>query len=221
MFEREVFKRRTILFDKLESFGFIRQNNSYIYKRKIYDGMIASVVISFDGTVSGDVFDEELNESYVNFRLDTAVGAFVTGVKNAYLALLEEIAEAVTEQKTYANDQTNRIGAFIEQTYFVKPEFLWQRFPHFGVYRNADSKKWFAIIMDIGRGKIFAGDDGEIEVMNLKLDGKAEEYVKMGAAHPSYHMNHKSWVTVVFEDGVSDQTIKEMIAISFENTKKR
>ncbi len=221
MLESEVFKRRTILFDKLENFGFFKQNDSFIYERKIYDGMLARIIVYDDGNVKGDVIDEDLNEPYVNFRLDNAVGAFVTGVRNAYVALLNEIAEAVTAKKLYDKDQTNRIGAYIEQKYSVKPEFMWKKFPHFGVYRNADSKKWFAIIMDIGRDKVFAGESGEIEVMNLKLDDKAEEYLRCGAAHPSYHMNHKSWLTVVFEDGVSDQTIKEMIEISFENTKKR
>ena len=221
MLETEVFKRRTILFDKLEKFGFIRKNGCFFYERKIYEGMIAKVTISVSGEVSGEVYDEDFKEPYVNYRIEDASGAFVVGVRNAYLALLNEIAEAATQEKLYMGGQTNRIHAFIGEKYDVKPEFMWKKFPHFGVYRNAVTKKWFAIIMDIGRGKVFPGEEGEIEVMNLKLDDKAEDYVKQGAAHPSYHMNHKSWVTVVFDDGVPDRTIKEMIEISFQNSFKK
>ena len=221
MLEKEVFKRRTILLDKLEKFGFIRENGNFVFERKIYEGMIARVTVSSDGEVSGEVYDEDFKEPYVNYRVESATGAFVVGVRNAYLALLEEIADAVTEQKLYMGDQTNRIHAYICEKYDVKPEFMWKKFPNFGVYRNVETKKWFAIIMDIGRNKIFPGEEGEAEVMNLKLDDKAEEYVKQGDAHPSYHMNHKSWVTVVFDDGVKDDRIKQMIDISFRNSFKK
>ena len=218
MLEREVFKRRTILFDKLEKFGFIRKNDCFVFEQKIYEGMIAKVTIFLNGEVCGEVYDEDFKEPYVNYRVESATGAFVVGVRNAYLALLEEIASAVTEPKVYMGDQANRIHSYICEKYDVKPEFMWKKFPHFGVYRNVATKKWFAIVMDIGRGKVFPGEEGEIEAMNLKLDEVAEEYIKKGAAHPSYHMNHKSWVTVVFDDGVPDETIKEMIGKSFRNS---
>ena len=221
MLEKEVFKRKTVLLDRLEKFGFIRENGNFVYERKIYEGMIAKVKVSPLGEVTGEVYDEDFKEPYVNYRVESATGAFVVGVRNAYLALLNEIAAAVTETKLYMGGQTNRINSFICGKYGVKPEFMWKKFPHFGVYRNDATKKWFAIIMDIGRGKVFPGEQGEIEVMNLKLDDNAEEYLKQGAAHPSYHMNHKSWVTVVFDDGVPDETIKEMIEISFQNSFKR
>ena len=110
---------------------------------------------------------------------------------------------------------------YVKKKYKSTPEYLWRRYPEYAVFRHEDNRKWFAIIMDIGRGKVFPGEEGEIEVMNLKLDDKAEDYVKQGAAHPSYHMNHKSWVTVVFDDGVPDRTIKEMIEISFQNSFKK
>ena len=221
MIENEVFKRRTILFDRLENFGFERKNGVFVLTKNIYEGMTAVVTVSADGAVTGEVFDEDFTEPYVNYRVEGATGAFVVGVRNAYLAFLNEIARAVTEEKLYMGCQTNRIHSFICEKYAVKPEFMWKKFPHFGVYRNVESKKWFAIIMDIGRGKVFPKEEGEIEVMNLKLDERAEEYVKSGAAHPSYHMNHKSWVTVVFDDGVPDQTIQEMIEISFQNSFKK
>ena len=218
MVENEVFARKIILFDQLEKFGFIQTKQGYVYERNIYEGMTAKIIITDTGEVKGEVYDEDFKEPYVNFRVESATGAFVVGVRNAYRDLLCEIAAAVTTDKTYQYDQTNRIHEHILEKYGVAPEFLWKKFPHFGVYRNKESKKWFAIIMNIGRGKIFPGEQGEIEVMNVKLCERAEEFKQKGAK-PCYHMNHQSWATVVFEDELSDDVIKEMIEVSFQNSK--
>lgn len=217
MIEREVFKRRIILFDRLEKYGFIRVNGDYIFEKIIYDGMLARIKISTFGEVSGAVYDEELGEEYVNHRIESASGAFVVGVRNAYIALLEEIAEAVSVEKRYIGDQTNRIDAYMLDRYGSAPEFLWKKFPHFGVYRNASTRKWFAIIMNIGKDKVVKGESGEVEVMNLKLDGLAPEYLGNGV-YPSYHMNHKSWVTVLLDGSVADDKVEEMIEISYKNS---
>lgn len=217
MIEREVFQRKSIIFNRLEKFGFIRINGDYIYERKIYDDMIARVRVSSLGEVAGEVYDEETGEIYVNYRIEDAAGSFVVGVRNAYIALLEEIAQAVCEEKRYIGDQTNLIDAYIAQKYGVLPEFMWKKFPHFGVYRNASTRKWFAIIMNIGKGKVVKGESGEVEVMNLKLDERAAEYLGVGV-YPSYHMNHKSWVTVLLDGSVEDAVIKEMLEISYINS---
>lgn len=220
MIERDVFMRREISVEKAEKFGFIRENDVYLYERKIYEGMIARVKIDRSGEIRGGVYDEEFGEEYVNYRMEDATGAFVVGVRTAYESLLREIAEAISTPKTYVGEQANRIHRFIVEKYGVSAEFLWERYPHYGVYRNSESGKWFAIIMNIGKGKILPGESGMVEVMNMKLDDYAEEYISRGA-YPSYHMNHKSWVTVIFDDGVPDDTIKEMLEISYRNSDKK
>ena len=217
MIECEVFERRTVCFDKLEEFGFIRLKEGYLIEKRIYDGMLARLTIAFSGDIKGSVIDAELGEEYVNHRLESATGAFVVGVRRAYEAFLREIADAVTLEKRYIGDQTNRIDAFLCQKYGVMPEFLWKKFPHFGVYRNPDSRKWIAIIMNINKGKVLSGAEGMTEVMNLKLENRAQEYLGEGV-YPSYHMNHKSWVTVLLDESLPDAMIEEMIEISFRNS---
>jgi len=220
MIEQEIFKRRTILFDKLESFGFLRENDVFTIERSIYGGMLCRVCISPLGEVVAKVFDPEIGEEYVNHRNDTAEGAFVVGVRNSVVGFLSEIAFACTESKIYIGDQANRINTHILARYAVSPEFLWAKFPHFGVYRNAESRKWFAIIMNIGKGKVLPGAEGEAEVMNLKLDDRVRDYLGEGV-YPSYHMNHKSWVSVLLDGTLPDARIEEMIEISFCHSEKK
>ena len=71
--------------------------------------------------------------------------------------------------------------------------------------------------MNIGRGKVVSGETGEVEVMNLKLDERADHYIAKGT-YPSYHMNHKSWVTVILDGTLPDSLIEEMIEISYANS---
>ena len=220
MIEREIFKRREILFDKLESFGFIRQNDDYFIERSLSPEMLCRVWITPLGEVIGKVYDAELCEEYVNYRNESAQGAFVVGVRQAFIAFLTEIATSCTALKVYIGEQANRVNALIAERYGVLPEFMWAKFPHFGVYRNADSRKWFSIIMNINKGKVVPGAEGEAEVMNLKLDDRAPDYLGEGV-YPSYHMNHKSWVSVLLDDTLSDDRILEMIDISFRNSVKK
>lgn len=217
--ENEIFKRKTIQFEKLEKFGFLRIKDGYFIEKKIYSDMIARVIISEKGEVSGEIFDEDLREPYVNYRIEGVEGAFVVGVRNAYLAFLQQIADAVTTEKRYLFDQSNRLNDYIEIRFCVRPEYLWKKFPHYGVYRNPSSRKWFAILMNIGKGKVIPGAKGETEVINLKTDDLTEHYVALGA-YPAYHLNHKNWVTVILDGTLSDELIQEMLLYSFANAAK-
>lgn len=217
--EKEVFQRRIILFDKLLQFGFVRVGEEYLYERVICEGMIARITVSPKGEVFGKVFDTDFDEEYVNHRQEQVTGAFVVGVRNAYRALLDEIAQEVTIPKVYVGDQANRVNDYIFEKYGVSPEFLWSKFPHYGVYRNQDNRKWFAIIMNIDKGKVDPSLQGEAEVMNLKLNDRSEEYIAQGA-FPSYHMNHKSWVSVILDETLPDDLVKEMLNLSFEMIEK-
>ena len=46
---------------------------------------------------------------------------------------------------------------FINKKYNANPEYLWRRYPDFCVFRRADNKKLFAIIMKISRGILVRG----------------------------------------------------------------
>ena len=40
-------------------------------------------------------------------------------------------------------------------------------------FPQSESRKWFAVIMDIDRSKLEEGKTGEVEILNVKLDGLA------------------------------------------------
>lgn len=217
--ESEIFKRRIFLPEKLLNYGFKERDNTFFFSRDLKNGLTAEIIVR-DGILSGRVLDGEFGEEFNIFRLEGVEGKFVHSVKNEYVELLEDIAKQTTYERLFFSDQANRLSEMIGKKYGAKPEFLWKKFPHFGVYRNAVSEKWFAIIMDLEGKKVSSDLSGEVEVMNVKLDDRVDEFVRKGA-YPSYHMNKKSWVTIVLNDSLSDSLIAEMIDISFEKSEKK
>jgi len=220
MIEEEIFKRRTIDTDNLEKFGFVRKIDGYCLDVPLVEGMRVEVVVDHSARVRGKVYDEELKEEYMQFRLEGAEGKFVNTIRTAYIAFLQELADRISTARHYAGAQACRISEAIEKIYHVSPEFLWDKFPHYGVYRHPESGKWFGIIMDIDKSKVDPAKEGASEVMNLKTDEKTPYCIEKGA-YPSYHMNHKSWISLILDDSLPDAVIFEMIAYSYENVSKK
>ena len=138
-------------------------------------------------------------------------------ISNCYEAALQlfELSEELTalfDQKEKEKDpRTNEIlDSKIDN---VEAEFLWDKFPGFGVYRNIRSNKWFGIIMNIPKNKIVGDDEKEIEVLNVNLDLASSIYLKQKGIYPSYHMNKKNWVSIILDDTLKDEDIMKLIQI--------
>lgn len=107
---------------------------------------------------------------------------------------------------------------FVAQTYNVAGERLWVRYPEYAVFRNPSSGKWFACAMRIKKRLIGLGD-GEIDVVNLKNDPLAIEFLlPTDGLFPAYHMNKTHWITAALDGSVSDELIKALTCESFDLT---
>ena len=220
--ENEVFKKYKLKKDKLISYGFKKENEMYKYSKTFMnDTFKADICIDKNGGVSGRVIEIELDEEYTNFRMENSVGEFVNNVREEYIKILQDIANNCCDKEEFIFEQTNRITSLINEKYKVSPEFLWEKFPGIGVFRNSKSNKWFGIIMNIDKSKIIPEESGEIEVLNVKLED-VQNYLGVEGIYPSYHLSKKSWVTIILDDTLSDKGIMDLIDISYNlsNIKK-
>ena len=220
--ESELFKRRVFLPEKLAAYGFTKEGAVYSLTADLCDGFFVRFSVSNEGTIDGKVYDKELSEEYTAFQIEGAVGSFVGSIKEAYLSFLSDIAEKTTYERVYLSDQANRLDAMFSERFGVTPEFMWKRFPHFGVYRNQSTRKWFAIVMNIAADKLAPQESsltGEIEVVNFNLGDFVPSYLEKGV-FPSYHMSKKNWVSVPLNDTISDALLAEMAEISFARSEK-
>ena len=106
-------------------------------------------------------------------------------------------------------------------SYLTMPDYPFDEDFETAVFRHADNRKWFALVMRVSRCK-FGGASGEvIDVVNLKLP--TEMFGSFGAAdgvYPAYHMNKLHWISVLLPDA-PDDVVKFLLNASFEATRKR
>lgn len=218
--EEEIFKKAKLNFNNLAKYGFKKEKQKYVYEKNIMKNLKVQIVINNKGILNGKIYDLNTNEEYTLFRKSEELGEFASNIKNEYINILKNILANCYERKCFLFEQSNRITNYIKEEYKVEPEFLWESTLGAGVFRNESSKKWFGIIMNVNRGKLDKGAAGEIEVLNVKLDENIiTNLLKEKGFFPAYHMNKKSWISIILDDKVSDKKIISCINMSYNNTK--
>ena len=76
------------------------------------------------------------------------------------------------------------------------------------------TNKWFGIVMQIDKSKLI-NDEGLVEVINVKVDDLVDNYVDNKSIFKAYHMNKKSWISIILDDSLSDCYIIKLIDISY------
>ena len=107
-------------------------------------------------------------------------------------------------------------------TYGVKPEYPWSKYPTFAVFRHEENRKWFAVIMTIDKCKLGINELGQIDVVNLKCEPNlTASMCELHGIYPAYHMNKEHWITVALDGSVSKNNLKFLLELSFDLTDKK
>lgn len=214
--ESKIFHRHHPDFEKLLSFGFVREEGGYFLRREFMEGdFCAELHISEEGEIEGKVFETFSGEEYGNIRIETMDGAFVSEVREKYCELLEEIREQCFEEDVFTEPQANRLAVWIQKTYGVKVEFPWKSLEEYGVFRHPESDKWFGIVMYLPRKKVTEGE-GKTDIINSKLSPETmKKALEMDGLFPAYHMNKKYWVSILLDETVSDEALHFLISESY------
>lgn len=211
--EEKIFNRAIIDNQKLLSYGFTKSEQQYTFEKKfLNDEFKAIIIITSDGKISGNVYDLESNDIYYPLRVENMVAGFVGQVREGYQQILEDIKKNCCQETFFSYPQANRITEQILKTYGDAPDFPWEETYAYGVFRNPDNKKWYALIMSIDFSKIDKKKEGEITIINLKLD-EAEiiSLLKAPGFYPAYHMNKNNWLTITLDDTLKDNEIMSLI----------
>lgn len=219
--ENDVFKRSRVNFDKLETYGFKKINNNYLYSKVFFNGEFkASITVNKEGVLFGKVIDLNTNEEYENIRIEKFDGSFVNSVREEYKSILIDIKKNCFNEFLFKSDQANEIVKYMINKYGSGPEFLWKKTPFACIFRNKSNNKWYAIIMNIDKSKL-TNETGEVEIINLKLDGSTiNNLLEYNGYYRAYHMNKKSWITVVLDGTVLTNDIINLIDESYINVNK-
>ena len=112
------------------------------------------------------------------------------------------------------------IFRYVLKKYKARPEYLWARFPDYAVFRHADNRKWFGIVMNISFDKLERGRSGMADIINIKLDDLLlrDMLIRQNGYYPGYHIARGNWVSVLLDGTVPPDEIKNLIDLSFAAT---
>ena len=175
------------------------------------------------GKVTGKVIDTITQDEYYQLRQETATGPYVNRVRSAYRSLLTDIADSCCSDVLFASSQANRLTQTILKRFQVNPDFPWEhsaRYQSYGAFRHRSNRKWFALIMNVTRDVLNKdGNTSPIDILNVKISpAQGEELRKTPGIYPAYHMNHKTWISVVLDETLPDEKILELIDTSYQLT---
>ncbi len=214
--ESEIFSRRVFKFEKLEKAGWKREKDGdWSLARDFLGGKFtARLRMSAEGVVRGEVVDNAFGEEYLPLR-EESPGSFALEVRNAYEALLEDVAKECSIPRPFGSAQANRISNLIFERFGASPDFPWEDLSEYGVFRVKEGGKWFALIGNVAGAKLDSNLKGEIWILNLKLDpAQITELTSQGGFYRAYHMNKIHWLTIALNETVSDETIMDLLAKS-------
>jgi len=221
--EQKVFSRMRFSRKRLAEYGFVDKGTCFSLSKEFMGGdFTAEIRVYENGSVRGRVLDNMMGEEYIPLRMPNYSGAFVGSVREAYEALLRDIAEKCCDEVAFASDQSNRVAAAILKRYAVEPDFPWEseRYSAAGVFRHSDNNKWFGLIMNIDRRLLDKESDEEAtDVLNLKADeSKIAVLHRIKGIYPAYHMNHSKWISVTLDDTLGDSDVMDLVDESFRLT---
>ena len=217
-FLNKIFKNKVFIKEKMLSFGFKTEGKDFLYYEKLLENQFELILkVSDLKFPEAQLIDSQTKDIYTLYLVEDAAGTFVGKVREEYENALNRIAQNCCKNTFFIFSQSNRLADLIYEKYGDSPEFLWEKSPGFGVFRNPESKKWYGLISNIDKSKLDKTCEGEIEILNIKLDkDEIQKLLKQNGFYPAYHMNKKSWITIILNNTLQDEKIMKLIEKSHQ-----
>ena len=212
----ELLKRRRIDFKALTKYGFKKEKEKYLYEQNIVNDDFRVVIEISEEEKTAQVIENAINEEYILVDVENAVGEFVGKVRSEYENVINDFLEKCSEREIYKNKQAKKVFDFLKEKYDAKFESPWDKYDEFIIVRNEETQKWYALFMIIPENKLYGENGKEIEVLNLHTKPEVNELlVDNETIFPGYHMNKKSWITIVLDGRLEDEEVFELINNSY------
>ena len=210
------FENKNIEYDKLLEYGFILNNNNYIFDKNINNNNFKVVVEISQTKKTSKVLDLSINNEYLLVDIKDSVGNFVGKLKEEYENILNDIIKKCTTPNIFKSTQAKKIIKYIKEKYNDELEYLWKKFPNNAIWRNKNNNKWYGALLEIPESKLGIESDKIIEIIDLRYQkDKIKEIVDKQKVFTGYHMNKNSWITIKLDGSVKIEKIFTLIDNSY------
>ncbi|MDO4814213.1 MAG: MmcQ/YjbR family DNA-binding protein [Gemella sp.] len=213
-----IFHSKKANIEKLIKENFVENKGTFTRKYNLENKEFHVEISIKEENIKVRLFEKESGEEYTLIHSKAADGLFVNSLREEIKVVLENIAEICYENKGYKDS----ILKYVKEEFDIEPVYLWEKHPEFAVLRTKEKQKWIGLVMTISKEKLGLVGKGRVEAINLKA--KPEEIEKMidGKNYlPAYHMNKKHWLTIVLDENISQDKIRELIKNSYNLVVKK
>lgn len=198
-------------------YGFAKEADGYKYETDIMSGELKLFVfVTPEGAVSTKIFDTLSNEEYLLYKIESSTGAYVGKVREECEKVLSDISQNCYEADIFHSEQTHAVIDYVREKFEDELEFLWEKFPDCAVWRRKDSGKWYGAVMTVSERKLGLSSDKTVEIIDLRLMPELmAETVDNEKYFPGWHMNKKSWYTMILDGSVSTEELFRRIDDSY------
>ena len=203
-------EKYVLLEDRLINFGFQFEENILFFRKNILNDTFRIEIKLINKYFEVEVYDLDFNEVYSLFSVDSANGEIVTAIREEVKDVLEKIL--CLESIIYED-----VLRYVKERYnstTVKP-----------FKTNPDIKalvtpkdKWYALFLDVEYNKLQKDSlvDSKVKIINLKhISSKISTIIDNRNIFPSYHMNKNHWISVVLDNNIDIEYVKELIELSY------
>lgn len=215
-------KNKTIKYDELLKYGFIKKNELYLYKTKIYGGQFEIKVTVENDKMTSKLIDLENEDEYILVDVEDSIGEFVGKLKMEYENELKDIIEKCTIPNVFKSKQAKEVIQYVKEKYKDDLEFLWKKFPENAIWRNKNNRKWYGVLLVISERKLGIESDRMINIIDLRYaKDKIKKIIDNKKIFAGYHMNKDNWITIKLDDSTKTETIFELIDNSYHLSLKK
>ncbi len=215
-------EKKKINNDLLIKYGFIKRNNSYCYEKNIMNNDFKVMIEIINNSMFVKIIDNAFNEEYLMSNIEDISGNFIGKLKDEYEGIIEDIIDKCCEYDVFECNESKMIINYLKEKYDGELEYLWDKYPEFGVCRNGKTRKWFIMIGKIEKDKIIGDSKEMVEIIDLHYDkDKILDIIDNKKIYPGYHMNKKSWITIILDGNNDFERIKELIDNSYLLSERR
>ncbi len=112
--------------------------------------------------------------------------------------------------------------SYAKKTYKTVPDAPFRTAPTYFVLRHADTRKWYALFMDVPRERLGLPGNEYVDILNIKCEPVLSGSLRMGKGIlPAYHMHRDSWITILLDGTVPAKDIFPLLDMSYELTRKK
>ncbi len=212
----EIFSQKKPSPPHLLSYGFTHTGAEYRYSCLIRNGEFC-LHVTFDKLWHVDTVltEGDTGEEYTLYKT-TAQGNYVGQVREDIGAVLQDIADRCFDASPFKQEQTLALVAHAASVYGDAPAFLWERTPGNGILRRQDSGKWYGAILTVSAQKLGLDDNRVVEIVNLHgTPADVAKLLERPQVYPGWHMNKKSWYSVILDGSLADEELFVLLAESY------